>query len=181
MISVSSGDSSPVSPWSDLDTGKQRRKSSVPLQEIAPQILLPLIDRPVEIAALVEHNSSFFNLLQGNIGERSYKDLLLVLLSSREEISDLLFIAQAKSIVCKGPSSHNVLWSQFTRIIGWDEPYPSGSSDHGEYTTTPLNNTYGSTPSSSPYKLGFQDPFNSSSTSLTSHGSSIPTIDEVGE
>ncbi|KAK9244902.1 hypothetical protein V1506DRAFT_540040 [Lipomyces tetrasporus] len=99
-----------------------RRQSSVKLQQVPPQILLPFVDRPSEMDSLMTYNESFFSLLKGSVGDDVYgKQLLPLFRSPRDKLDDIAFLLSIKRILCAGGESSSRMWIEFCRIVGCDD------------------------------------------------------------
>ncbi|KAK9378946.1 uncharacterized protein V2V93DRAFT_374595 [Kockiozyma suomiensis] len=102
---------------------KHRRQSSITLRQLPPQILLPLINRPAELTALLKHNSQFFTLLERAIGQHVYHSHLLPLFAAdRAEVDDLSLLVAVHRMLCVDSESSNSLWAEFCRIVGFEDP-----------------------------------------------------------
>ncbi|KAK9385388.1 hypothetical protein V1515DRAFT_608478 [Lipomyces mesembrius] len=114
---------SPVSmPGSETPSRSgHRRQSSVQLQQVPPQILLPFVDRPSEMDSLMKYNQSFFTLLKRSVGDDVYeKQLLPLLRSPREKFDDIAFLISIKRILASGEYSSR-MWIEFCRIVGCND------------------------------------------------------------
>jgi len=115
-----------------------RRRSSVTLQALPPQIRLPFIDRPEELESLREFNSTFFTLLEHSVGSYVYNQQLLPLLkSSRNDIDDTTFLNAIKRILCFDGECSSRMWAEFCRIVGCDDATSTiidHSSTQSEYS-----------------------------------------------
>ncbi|KAK9475677.1 hypothetical protein V1514DRAFT_339339 [Lipomyces japonicus] len=103
-----------------------RRRSSVKLQHVPSQVILPLVDRPAELLSLTKHNCSFFNAVRRFVGDDIYLNQLSPLLnSSREAIDDSTFMTLVRRYLCLQGECSSRLWVEFCQIVGFDETYIS--------------------------------------------------------
>ncbi|KAK7205247.1 hypothetical protein BZA70DRAFT_279413 [Myxozyma melibiosi] len=113
--------SPPISPSLIVSSPHRRHSSQIPIQQLPPQILLPLVDRPAELSSLIDHNQPFFSLLERTLGTAFYRTQLLPLLKSpRETVDDLSFLTAVRKMLCKGDECSNRIWTEFCCVIGFD-------------------------------------------------------------
>ncbi|KAK9317556.1 hypothetical protein V1522DRAFT_397963 [Lipomyces starkeyi] len=99
-----------------------RRQSSVQLQQVPPQILLPFVDRPSEMDSLMNYNQSFFTLVKRSVGDDVYeKQLLPLLRSPREKFDDIAFLISIKRVLCSSGEYSSRMWIEFCRIVGCND------------------------------------------------------------
>ncbi|KAK9448092.1 uncharacterized protein V1518DRAFT_428476 [Limtongia smithiae] len=91
------------------------------LLSVPPQIVLPFLDRPAELAALIAHNRPFFTLLEHSIGDAVFTMQLMPLLCEpREELDDIEFMRRVRKLLCGASDSSSLMWAEFCRIVGAD-------------------------------------------------------------
>ncbi|KAK9377332.1 uncharacterized protein V1513DRAFT_436067 [Lipomyces chichibuensis] len=113
---------SPISMPGSEGRSSLRRQSSVQLQQVPPQILLPFVDRPSEMDSLMNYNQSFFTLVKRSVGDDVYEKQLLPLFQSpREKFDDIAFLISIKRVLCSNGEYSSRMWIEFCRIVGCND------------------------------------------------------------
>lgn len=126
-------------------------EATIPMAPMAPLMLVPLIDRPVEMAELIEHyaNKRWVNQVKHTVGDDVYKNQCLPLWTEtgRNKLPDIAWLKRSKDLLVANSCGGNRdprLWSEFCDMVGWSE---------GEIELEEENRR----PSSSPRRHGSQD------------------------
>lgn len=103
-------------------------ETSIPMAPMAPLMLVPLIDRPVEMAELLDHraNKRWVNLVKHSVGDEKYKNQCLPLWTgtSRSRCPDIAWLRRSKDLLITkscGGNKDGRLWSEFCDMVGWSE------------------------------------------------------------
>lgn len=111
-----------------LDHIESKIETSIPMAPMAPLMLVPLIDRPVEMAELLDHraNKRWVNLVKHSVGDEKYKNQCLPLWTgtSRSRCPDIAWLRRSKDLLITkscGGNKDGRLWSEFCDMVGWSE------------------------------------------------------------
>jgi hypothetical protein len=103
-------------------------ETSIPMAPMAPLMLVPLIDRPVEMAELLDHraNKRWANMVNHSVGDDKYKNQCLPLWTgtSRSRCPDIAWLKRSKDLLVSkscGGNKDMRLWSEFCDMVGWSE------------------------------------------------------------
>lgn len=103
-------------------------ETSIPMAPMAPLMLVPLIDRPVEMTELLDHraNKRWVNLVKHSVGDDKYKNQCLPLWTgtSRSRCPDIAWLKRSKELLVTKSCGGNKdvrLWSEFCDMVGWSE------------------------------------------------------------
>ncbi|KAI5855819.1 hypothetical protein BZA05DRAFT_389755 [Tricharina praecox] len=115
--------------------GEGEIEATIPMEPMAPSMLVPLVDRNEEMADLLGHhaNAAWVKLVQGTIGADVYSSQCVPLwtATSRREMSDSKWLKKSKNLLetkgCGGICDGR-LWNEFCGMVGWDMSSPL----HGE-------------------------------------------------
>ncbi|KAK9469366.1 hypothetical protein V1512DRAFT_256086 [Lipomyces arxii] len=154
-------------------SGSSRHSStaSLTIHALPRQILLPMMDRPNEMNALVNYNTTFFSQLESALGPAYRENLLPLFSTTRDRIDDATFLESARRIFgdssCLGRT-----WIEFCRIVGCDdesvitpETSPSRKSSEQQRESDTLNTRKES--------LEFANPFSKNHRKTASDSSSL--------
>ncbi|CUS14915.1 unnamed protein product [Tuber aestivum] len=108
------------------------------MEPCAPQMLVPLVDRPREMRELLGHrsNKDWASLVRRTFGEKVYKAQCLPLWTEtdRRTMPDREWLRRTKDLLMRkacGGCTDGRLWSGFCAMVGWDE---SGIGMEGGWT-----------------------------------------------
>lgn len=103
-------------------------ETSIPMAPMAPLMLVPLIDRPVEMAELLDHraNKRWVGLVKHSVGDEQYRNQCLPLWTgtSRSRCPDIAWLRRSKDLLITkscGGNKDGRLWSEFCDMVGWSE------------------------------------------------------------
>lgn len=103
-------------------------ETMIPMAPMAPLMLVPLIDRPIEMAELLDHraNKRWVNLVKHSVGDEKYKNQCLPLWTgtSRSRCPDIAWLRRSKDLLITkscGGNKDGRLWSEFCDMVGWSE------------------------------------------------------------
>lgn len=103
-------------------------ETSIPMAPMAPLMLVPLIDRSVEMADLLDHraNKRWVGLVKHSVGNDKYKNECLPLWTgtSRSRCPDIAWLRRSKDLLITkscGGNKDGRLWSEFCDMVGWSE------------------------------------------------------------
>jgi hypothetical protein len=106
-------------------------ESSIALEPISPNMLVPLVDRCGEMADLLAHpaNKSWTKLVQNTIGIDAYENKCLSLWTKteRSQMPDLEWLRRSKALLSKkgcGGICDGRIWNEFCGMVGWDAGAP---------------------------------------------------------
>jgi hypothetical protein len=101
--------------------------ASIIIEPLAPSMLIPLINRPKEVADLLEHNANkpWTKMVQNTLGMEVYEKECLPLWveSGRKAMPDLQWLRRSKQLLTGGGCDGIVdegLWNEFCGMVGWD-------------------------------------------------------------
>lgn len=105
-------------------------ETTVPLQECPADVIIPFLDRPQEIEAIlkVPIHTRLIRLIKNEIGEEKFEKELLPLWTktTRREMSDAAWLWKTKQMLAKR-SGHSSdcrnwrIWSEFCAMVDFDE------------------------------------------------------------
>jgi len=111
-------------------------ESSITFEPMPVDMLVPLVDRPTEMAELLAHptNRRLGSMIEHAVGKECYKNKLLPLWTKtgREEVYDMEWLRQSKKMLMK-KSHDGRVWREFCGMVGWDEVVPL-DVDHAAFT-----------------------------------------------
>jgi len=103
-------------------------EASIHMEPMAPQMLVPLMDRPTEMLELLEHRSNrdWASLVRRTVGDKLYKAQCLPLWTEtdRRSLPDREWLRRSKELLIRkscGGCTDGRLWSEFCAMVGWDE------------------------------------------------------------
>lgn len=103
-------------------------EASIPMAPMAPLMLVPLINRPVEMAELLDHraNKRWVYWVKHSVGDDKYKNECLPLWTgtSRSRCPDIAWLKRSKDLLVAkscGGNKDGRLWSEFCDMVGWAE------------------------------------------------------------
>lgn len=103
-------------------------EASIHMEPMAPQMLVPLMDRPAEMAELLAHRSNrdWASLVRRTVGDKLYKAHCLPLWTGtdRRSLPDREWLRRSKELLVRkscGGCTDGRLWSEFCAMVGWDE------------------------------------------------------------
>jgi hypothetical protein len=99
-----------------------------------PAMLLPLLNRPSDMADLLNHpkNAQFFSLVKNALGEEAFSKCRKLWCECPREahsegewaFPDLDWLLRSRALLVKGCEDDRRLWSEWCRIVGWEESSP---------------------------------------------------------
>lgn len=100
----------------------------IPMAPMAPLMLVPLIDRTVEMAELIDHraNKRWVSQVKHALGDDKFKNQCLPLWTqtSRNKLPDIAWLKRSKDLLITkscGGNNDTRLWSEFCDMVGWSE------------------------------------------------------------
>ncbi|KAI5852566.1 hypothetical protein DFP73DRAFT_533227 [Morchella snyderi] len=100
----------------------------IPMAPMAPLMLVPLIDRTVEMAELIDHraNKRWVNQVKHALSDDKFKNQCLPLWTqtSRNKLPDIAWLKRSKDLLITkscGGNNDTRLWSEFCDMVGWSE------------------------------------------------------------
>lgn len=129
------------------DSNPARRMSSVasettyvPITPLPSYCTLSFLDRPREMAILIQKNPDLFMLIEHAVPPEKYKELEALWKVSREQISDEDWVAKTRSYIAMGPDEDEggCLWARWKELVGYDpDGYSDGEADEYEWNFQP--------------------------------------------
>lgn len=103
-------------------------ETSVPIQPVLPEMLVPLLDpRSQAMAELLAHpaNASWTHLGRNMLGSSVWDSRCLPLWtgSDRAQVSDAAWLRQSRDLLLQSSLSHGcdgMLWHEFCGMVGWE-------------------------------------------------------------
>jgi hypothetical protein len=129
------------------DLGPLRRTSSsvmsettyVPMTPLPQNCSLCFFNRPREVSILMSKNTELVKLIEHSLPADKYAELVALLKSPRDRLSDEDWVRRTREYLALGPSedSGGVLWTRWKELIGWEEGEEEEEEEEEEWNYTP--------------------------------------------
>lgn len=102
----------------------EQQDQKVPMQECSADMLVPLLHRHLEMAALLEHNRHIFSTLRSALGDGRYRECLkLWTETTRDALDDTQWLKLTQRLLGKSDADaagYRCHWAAWCDVVGWD-------------------------------------------------------------
>ena len=104
----------------------------VPLTPLPNNCCLSFLDRPREMASLIQKNSDLFTLIEHALPPEKYEELHRLWEIPREVIPDEDWVQKTRSFIAMDPNEEEgggALWARWKELVGWESDESDGGGD----------------------------------------------------
>lgn len=111
----------------------------VAMTPLPSNCILCFLDRPREMATLMEKNTELFTLIEHSVPPEKYKELQELWKTPRDVVPDDDWVLRTRSSLAMGPDEEEggALWVRWKELVGWDSDESQDEYEEDEWDFKP--------------------------------------------